>query len=151
MDPTDQTITLDQNLSGFIGYNMTRVVGLVRQDLTKVLADYDLRIIPFSALSIVAQKPGISQTLLAEALNIERSNLVQIVDDLSKRKLIERQSVASDRRRHALVPTEKGLNLRGLAQGAVAAHEKRMFAALTDAESRMLLELLQKLRHTSQL
>lgn len=152
MPPTDhdQSIAdLDHDLSALIGYNLTRVVGVVRQDLVKVLAEFDLRIVPFSALSIVTQKPGISQTLLAEALNVERSNLVQIVDDLTKRKLIERGHVASDRRRHALVATPKGQLLLQTAQSAVIAHEARVFATLTQDERSILLALLKKLRFGS--
>lgn len=136
----------DTDLTGFIGYNLKRVLSLVQADLAQVLGALDLRAVSFSALSIVVRNPGINQTQLAEALKIERSNLVQLIDELSGRALLARTPVAADRRRYALMPTTTGKALCARAEAAVKEHETRVFAMLDDAEKAALLSLLRKIR-----
>lgn len=136
----------DSDLTDFIGYNLKRVLSLVQSDLAQVLGGLNLRAVSFSALSVVVRNPGINQTQLAEALKIERSNLVQLVDELSDRGLLARTPVAGDRRRHALMPTSSGQKLCADAMAAVAAHEARFFSGLSAGEQDDLLRLLRKVR-----
>lgn len=136
----------DSALAGYIGYNLKRVLSLVQGDLAQVLAGFAFRAVSFSALGVVVRHPGISQSGLAEVLAVERSNLVQLVDELSGRGLIVRAPVAGDRRRHALMPTTEGLGLHAAAARAVAAHEARVFAMLDAGEQVALLALLAKVR-----
>lgn len=142
---TDDTIG-DDALSGLIGYNMKRLMSLVSADLARVLAAFDLRMLPFSALSVIVRQPGISQTELAGVLSIERSNLVQIIDDLAGRDFITRAPVAGDRRRNALMPTKAGSKMADVAQKAVFDHEARLFGVLSDTERDALLAMLIKVR-----
>jgi DNA-binding MarR family transcriptional regulator len=136
----------DGLLAGYIGYGMKRAMSIVQADLSRVLADYDLRAVSFSALSIIVGEPGLTQTQLADALQIERSNLVTIIDELAGRALIIRAPVAHDRRRHALMPTTEGRKLAEAAQHSVAQHERALFACLTAAEQAELQRILQKFR-----
>jgi DNA-binding MarR family transcriptional regulator len=136
----------DSELSDFLGYNLKRVMSIVQSDLSRVLAAYDLRAVSFSALSVVVEEPGINQTQVAVSLKIERSNLVQIIDELANRKLIERKAVPGDRRRYALMPTAAGRKLREEARTAVRAHEASVFGCLSDAERERLLKTLLKVR-----
>lgn len=136
----------DTDLTRFIGYNLKRALSLVQADLAQVLAALELRAVSFSALSIVVRNPGINQTQLAEALKIERSNLVQLIDELAGRGLLARTPVAGDRRRYALMPTTAGMALCAHAEAAVAAHETRVFSMLNAGEKETLLALLRKIR-----
>ena len=136
----------DTDLTGYIGYNLKRVLSLVQADLAQVLGALELRAVSFSALSIVVRHPGINQTQLAEALKIERSNLVQLIDELSDRALLARTPVAGDRRRYALMPTKAGKALCAKAEAVVAEHEARVFSMLDAAERDTLLSLLRKIR-----
>jgi DNA-binding MarR family transcriptional regulator len=136
----------DQPLIGYIGYAMKRAQSIVQADFAKVMAEYDLRAVSFSALSIIVGQPGLNQTQLAEALQIERSNLVTIIDELVGRDLIVRAPVAQDRRRHALMPTTAGKRLAAAGHAAAAEHERRLFACLTASERSELLRILHKFR-----
>jgi len=136
----------DRVLKDLLGYNLKRVLSLVQTDLSRVLGAFQLRAVSFSALSVVVQSPGINQTQLAEVLKIERSNLVQIIDELAGRKLIARTPVPGDRRRHALMPTVDGQALLAAAQTAVIDHEQRVFQMLTAKERTEMLRLLRKVR-----
>jgi DNA-binding MarR family transcriptional regulator len=136
----------DRHLSGFIGYAMKRALSIVQADFAKTLGEYDLRAVSFSALSIIVGDPGLTQTQLADALQIERSNLVTIIDELAGRNLIIRAPVAQDRRRHALMPTTAGKQLAALARASAVDHERRLFACLTEDERGELQRILRKFR-----
>lgn len=145
------TEAIDSNLTSFTGYSIKRTLSIILADLTEVLKNYDLRAVSFSALLIIVAQPGLTQTQLAEALQIERSNLVTILDELSGRNLIIRAPVAHDRRRHALMPTSAGKKLAAAAHADVVAHEERLFGTLTATEHTELRRILTKFRraHTT--
>ena len=69
-------------LQQFVGYNMKRAYMQLRDDLSETLAPFGLRIGTFSALAVVKLKPGISQTHLGRELNIKRSGVFVLVDEL---------------------------------------------------------------------
>ncbi|MBB4146113.1 MarR family winged helix-turn-helix transcriptional regulator [Rhizobium rhizoryzae] len=138
----------DAYLTRFVGYDLKRLFNLVQGDLTRVLGPFNLRIISYSVLSVVARSPGINQTRLAEALKLERSNLVQIVDELSSRGLLTRNPIENNRRSHALLATPEGMALIESVDLEVVAHEEKLFSELSPAELTTLRHLLLKARQS---
>lgn len=124
----------DRSLRGFTGYAMKRAFNAIRADLTRALAPHGLRMVTFSALSVIADAPGLSQARLAGVLAIERPNLGPIVDELEGAGLIVRRRAAGDRRAWALAPTDRGRETLAAARTAVRAHDRRMTAGLTSAQ-----------------
>src|SRR5579884_3946353 len=59
-------------------------------------------------LNVVGAGAGLSQQALGEVLGILPSRLVQLVDELEERGLVERRDSAEDRRSYALHLTDKG-------------------------------------------
>lgn len=112
-------ITLDQ----LVGYHMKRAFNVVQADLTRTLKPFDLRMLTYSALALITDNPGLRQSQLAGAMDVERPNLVVILDQLEQRDLILRKPVPSDRRAQALHVTLKGQRLFARALAAVTAHE----------------------------
>ena len=96
-----------------------------------------------------AKKPWSTPMLAsssANPLNIERSNLVLVIDELDSRELITRNVVAGDRRSYALKATLAGMRLSKMSLAAVAAHEARLLANLGASEKNEILQSLMKLR-----
>ncbi|WP_460274299.1 MarR family winged helix-turn-helix transcriptional regulator [Celeribacter sp. ULVN23_4] len=141
----DTEIT-EQNLRQFVGYTMKRAFLTVREDLAQVLEPLGLRMTSFSALAIVQENPDISQSRLAEALYIERSGVVVLVDELESADLIERGRVEGDRRQYALRTTKEGDKIWREAERAVHAHEDALFRNLTAEERETLRDLLGRVR-----
>ena len=75
--------------------------------------------------------PGLSQSQLAAVMDIERPNLVVLVDELEGRDLIVRERVPTDRRTYALNVTLAGRRLCEKAMAAVERHEEQMFRGLS--------------------
>jgi DNA-binding MarR family transcriptional regulator len=135
----------DSALRGFVGYNLRRAYLTVHDDLISNLAGLELRTITFSALSMIVDNPDIIQSRLAEALRMERPNLVVVIDELEQRELITKSKLKSDRRAYALRPTLKGRRMRDRALRVVAAHEDRLLSALSAEERRNLVAMLNRI------
>lgn len=139
--PARQHIS-DATLRGLVGYNMKRAFMVISADLARTLEPLELRMLTFTALTLVSDNPGLSQSQLAGAMRIERPNLVVIVDELETRGLITRERVATDRRTYALCITEAGARLLAEATRAVGEHENHVMGGLgADEESALIATL----------
>jgi DNA-binding MarR family transcriptional regulator len=85
-----------------------------------------------------------SQQALATTLQIDRTNLVGLLNELEAEALIERRRSADDRRRHSVAITDTGYRRLAQAEFALAAAENEVLAALTGAEREKLYALLMK-------
>jgi DNA-binding MarR family transcriptional regulator len=132
-------------LGSFIGYGLKRAYLNFQSDFIDSVAHLGLRPGQFAALSIIIDNPDISQSRLARALEIERSGVVLIVDDLEGRDLISRNKVPGDRRSYALRATSQGEALRDEAVVVIGRHEDRLLANLSATERKTLQGLLARL------
>jgi len=128
-----------------MGYNLKRSYLLVREEVLRVLAPYDLRPTSFSALVIIVDNPNLSQSGLAKALEIKRSGVVLIADELEKAELISRNNVPGDRRSYALRATEKGQQLCDRVVRQVRDAEANLLSVLSEEETRLLFQLYEKI------
>jgi DNA-binding MarR family transcriptional regulator len=141
--PDDSPTTAsDARLRRFIGYNMKRAYMQVQEDVAETLAPFGLRIGTFSALAVVIESPGISQSQLSQVLNIKRSGVVVVVDELEGAGVLERARVEGDRRAYSLRVTSEGERLWQRAARAVREHERALFAGLGEDDARALNDLL---------
>ena len=98
----------------------------------------------FGVLVVVEANPGLSQTQLGNALGIDRSTVVAVIDRLESRGLLTREPSPNDRRSHALHLSRAGAEaLKRLAE-RVREHERTIARDLTDAEQASLIALLRK-------
>ena len=131
-------------LSSSVGYHLKRAYLRIYDDFIVTLADLHLRPQVFSALSLIADNPGIIQSALARALAIERSNIVLIIDDLVGRGWVTRNAVPRDRRVYALHATAAGHKYCRIAVERITKHEGRMLGAMTPRERSALLSVLDR-------
>ncbi|HET7365444.1 MAG TPA: MarR family transcriptional regulator [Burkholderiales bacterium] len=93
---------------------------------------------------LIEANPGVTQGRLAEAVRLDRSTMVGVIDSLEERGLVERRR-GSDRRTNGLWLTRPGRLLALRLRQRIARHERRVAARLSDAERAQLLALLAKL------
>ncbi len=111
--------------------------------LRERLAPYGVEPRHFALLHELALEEGRSQQALADAIGIPKSGMVQLVDELEGRGLLERRR--SDRRTHALHLTKAGADFLQSTAAVALEHDADLAAPLSDAERRRLVALLAKL------
>ena len=131
-DPSGVVSVSDETLRGFVGYHMKRAFNVIQADLIRTLKPFELRMLTYTALILIVDNPGLRQSQLADAMDIERPNLVVIVDELERRELITRDRSEHDRRAYSLKATLAGRQLCEKAVAAVTAHEQRLLRGLDD-------------------
>jgi DNA-binding MarR family transcriptional regulator len=96
----------------------------------------------FGALATIAASAPCTQQVVAQQLGVTGPVVVQIVDELERRGLVERRRNPADRRSYALQPTAKGratLRRTQAAMDAVSAQLAEPLGAEGDEELRALL------------
>ena len=124
----------DATLRTLTGYCLRRANAAATSAIGEVFAAHGLRRTTFSALALVVDHPGLRQSQLAEALAIERPNLVQIVDQLEALGFVERRVAEDDRRAYALQPTDAGQRVLKAAMAAAHTADEAFTAGLTPAQ-----------------
>lgn len=107
------------------------------------LAPLGLTVQLCGVLNLLAEGP-VSQQSLGEQLHIDRTTVVEIVDELERRGVVARQRNPSDRRSYFLHLTPKGKTVQKRAAQAFDAAADDVFEPLTQAELRSLEAMLRR-------
>ena len=108
------------------------------------LAPLGLRPRHLVALTVLRDHGGSTQQALSTTLQIDRTNLVGLLNELEAETLIERRRSSEDRRRHIVELTEAGRELLAKAEFALATVEDEVLGRLDDDERETLYRLLQQ-------
>ena len=127
-----------------VGYNARRAALHIIGVFIERMAAYELKVVEFSVLSLLAHNPGLTSRHVCATLSIMPPNLVGLVAALEKRGLLERRPHPSDGRAMGLYLTQNGEALTAEAEQAVAQLEVDATAKLTTSERKTLIRLLQK-------
>jgi len=138
-------------LPSLLGYALRRTQSAVFADFAATFAKAGEILTPgeFGLLVLVERNVGMSQMALARALGIDRSTLVPILNRLQARGFLLRNASPTDGRTHALALTPAGEKALVRFARLVRAHEKRIAGGLSAAETRALIELLDKVRRSA--
>ncbi|PWU24790.1 MAG: MarR family transcriptional regulator [Candidatus Rokuibacteriota bacterium] len=128
-----------------VAFNLSSLGYAVSQGFKTILAPFELHPREFAVLRAVGAQEGQSQQALGDALQIPRSRMVSVVDELETRGLLERRPNPADRRVRELYLTEAGRRLVEQAFGEAVAYEQLVTAPLTVADREHLLDLLERI------
>ncbi|PRY34108.1 MarR family winged helix-turn-helix transcriptional regulator [Umezawaea tangerina] len=125
------------------GYLVLQLSKQARRIGAEVSTD-GLRAPHVSVLALLAESGPCSQKEISDALRIDASDLVTLLDDLERADLASRHRDARDRRRYAVEVTGPGRTLLRERLDVAEEIDDRLFGGLTAAERRQLAELLLK-------
>ena len=97
-------------------------------------------------LTMVTELQPMTQKALADALGIDRTTMVGLLDDLEDKGYVARQRHPQDRRAFLIHPTDSGRAAKAAAVRILDEQQRRFLAPLTPAERRQLAGLLTRLR-----
>ena len=132
-------------LETLLGYNTRRATLTIISRFIERMAEFDLRPVDFSVLSLIGHNPGITSRELCNALNILPPNMVGFLKAFEKRELIERTPHPTDGRAMGLSLTKKGQQLMQAAELAAIHSDSSAAHQLSAAEQKTLMRLLQKI------
>lgn len=132
-------------LPELIGYQLRLAQLAVFRDFERSVGDLGISPGRVGVLVLVNGNPGITQSRLAEAVGLDRSTLVPVLDGLERRGLVERRR-GKDRRTNGLSLTASGKLLLGRIKRRIAKHERRMLSGMSDTERGQLIALLARLQ-----
>jgi DNA-binding MarR family transcriptional regulator len=143
MNERTKTTDIDLGpLPELMGYVLRRAQLVVFQDFFAAFAPFDISPAQFSVLTVIERNPGLTQSQVAAALGIKRTNFVGLLNELEKRVLAERQQVSGDKRSYALYLTAEGAALMRKLRPVLKAHEARMVAKVGEDGRDQLVALL---------
>jgi DNA-binding MarR family transcriptional regulator len=131
-------------LPDLLGYQLRLAQLAVFRDFARSLADFSLSPGRVGILVLIEANPGISQSRLAEAVGLDRSTMVPVIDGFEQLGVVQRRA-GKDRRTNGLWLTREGA--RGLMRmkERVVRHEANVTRGLSSSERRTLSKLLAKL------
>jgi DNA-binding MarR family transcriptional regulator len=129
-------------LPSLLGYRLRLAQQAVFRDFASSVAELSPGRV--GILLLVEANPGVTQSRLAQAVSLDRSTMVGVVDLLEGKRLIERRRGA-DRRTNGLWLTAEGRAMVARLKRRIQAHERRVAARLSAQERAQLLALLAKL------
>jgi|SRR5579864_1572983 len=131
-------------LPTLLGYQLRRAQLDVFQNFAEVVGASELTPGQFGVLVVIDANPGLSQTRLGNALSVDRSTVVAVIDRLEQRGLVLRQAAPNDRRSHALYLSEEGKAALQRLMERVRIHEEWITRDLSATERLGLIALLQR-------
>ena len=131
-------------LEALIGYNARRTALTIISHFLPRMAQFGLRPVEFSVLTLIGHNPGITARQLCATLDLQPPNLVGMIKSLEKRSLLEKRDHPSDRRAQGLHLTEEGAAILEQAQATALALEVEATPRLTPLERVTLIRLLRK-------
>ena len=135
----------DPGPSGGLAFLLSQVGAHAAIRFAERLAPLQLAPPHAGILHVLRRADGLSQQALGEKLRVFPSRLVELLDGLEERGLLERRASPTDRRRHALYLTEKGREMLRRIDRVAGEHQGALCAALTGPERAQLAALLRRI------
>jgi DNA-binding MarR family transcriptional regulator len=134
-------MTAPENIGLLLSLASAKGVG----EANAALRPLDLTSRSYSLLELLATTDGVSQRELADALRLDPSQIVSLVDGLERRAVAERRPHPSDRRQKSVVITGAGRELYLQARARIEDSIDQLLTDLDDGERQTLRRLLQRI------
>ncbi len=100
-----------------VWFRLLRLQTRINLAITEKVRTLGLSVPQCDVLTTLTEREGVSQQELAERLYVTKGNISGLIDRLESANLVERRSIAGDKRSHALYLTAEG---RRLAESGIA-------------------------------
>jgi DNA-binding MarR family transcriptional regulator len=99
------------SLDGSLGYAIRRAQIHAYQKFADFMREFNIRPAQYALLVFIRDNPGVTQSVVGNALGIEKANLAGLLTEMHPRRVIERRSLRTDRRAYSLQLTAAGRKL----------------------------------------
>jgi len=127
-----------------VAFNLSSLGYAVSTGFKEILVPFALHPREFAVLRAVGSQEGQTQQALGDRLQIPRSRMVSIVDELEARGYLERHPNPADRRVREIYLTDAGRSALEQAFERAVAYERQIAEPLDAEEREQLLDLLER-------
>ncbi len=132
-------------LANWVGFNLRMAQEAAFQAFSRRSQEIGESPGRFATLTLIARNPGISQTELSQANGRDKSSLTPVVEDLVKRKLVERKRLDSDRRTYRLNLTPDGKKILTMMTRCARRHERNLDQVIGTRDRKRFIQILKKI------
>ena len=125
-----------------IGYVVGRLERALRRELSALVGPYGLTVSKYTALSILCEKPGLSNAQLARRTYVTPQSMNEVLSSLEADGLIVRSPAANHGRVVEVALSPKGQEVLVSCDLAVGQMENAMLADLDEEGRRVLRDML---------
>ncbi len=129
-----------------IGFLLTDAARLLRKLIDRRLQPLGLTRAQWSVLAILSNRDGLSQSDLAEELEIEKSTAGRLIDHVEKSGWIERRPIPGDRRFWGVYLTANARPLIDQVEKIILNTRREMLDGLLPEQQRHTMEALQAVK-----
>jgi MarR family transcriptional regulator, transcriptional regulator for hemolysin len=129
-----------------IGLRLTRTARLVTNAFERAMAEAGGSASAWQVLLLVRSQRWGTQSRMADAMGITGATLTHHLNELESRGLVHRWREAENRRVQHMALTADGEALFARLREVAVRHDQRLRSKLTDTETALLAELLDKLQ-----
>ncbi|MGP9788824.1 MarR family winged helix-turn-helix transcriptional regulator [Roseinatronobacter sp. NSM] len=143
-DASDDALDLQPELASSINFRLRMAQILAYKSFEACTPDHGGAARYLGLLSIICANPGQPQHRVAEAVGLQRSSLVPILDRLEANGIVERRPVEGDRRSNAVWATKHGEDVTAELTRKAQAVEDQTLAGFSEDEVTALLSALDR-------
>lgn len=140
MKTTEKVSVLRDPLEGLLTYELRKTSAAVMGAIAFELESLDLRWSDASLMMVIGANPGCTQSDISRALRIQPTNVVPLINKLTRAGLLER--VAGEGRAVSLFLTKSGAALLKQVKSAIARQEARLSRNLSQAQKAQVTDVL---------
>jgi len=137
---------MNPNDDRYIGYSITDVARLMRTVFERRVRGLGLTRAQWLVIARVHRRPGLSQSEVADLLEIEKATAGRLIDRMERKGWIERRAEPRDRRVNRLHLTRRGEQLHAEIWPLAEATVDHALGDLTAAERRLLTTLMARVK-----
>ncbi|MBK6974903.1 MAG: MarR family transcriptional regulator [Candidatus Methylophosphatis roskildensis] len=126
-----------------IGFLLTETARLFRQLIDRRLHPLGLTRAQWSVLAILSNRDGLSQSQLAEALEVEKTTAGRLIDHVEKSGWVERRPIPGDRRVWGVYLTDRARPLIADVERVVLSVRAEILSDLSPTQQHELAGVLQ--------
>ncbi|SKF66351.1 MarR family transcriptional regulator [Mycobacteroides abscessus subsp. bolletii] len=130
--------------NGLFGPLLEILLRRMRVEVEAELGKHELRLLHLGTLNVLDAVGKLSQADLAEAVRVDKTTMVGLLNDLEAIGFVERQRSPEDRRRHDVVITPLGKRRSAEMVEALRGTEGRVLSALSATQRCELFTLLEQ-------
>ncbi|HEY1721593.1 MAG TPA: MarR family transcriptional regulator [Magnetospirillaceae bacterium] len=133
------------HLESHVFFLFTQIFGRRNRQLTDALRPLAISIPQWRVLAVLHEYADINMNRLADLTTVDRTTLTRALDNLVKRKLVERRTAPDDRRHLRLHLTEAGQILFNRVLPRVVEQNERALTGLDKSEFATLVSMLHRM------